>query len=67
MESLDYLSIRMLAEKEGCSVSLIRKRFREMEKTGQYPRGVKQVGRILINVADFEDYLYHRRGRKNEK
>ena len=57
MEEL-LLSVKMLAAREGCSESLIRKRFREMEKSGLYPNGVKQVGGIRINVRDFEDYIF---------
>lgn len=66
MEEL-LLSISQLAVREGCSESLIRKRFREMEESGLYPNGVKQVGGIRINVRDFEDYIYRRRRMKNEK
>lgn len=66
MEEL-LLSVKMLAAREGCSESLIRKRFREMEKSGLYPNGVKQVGGIRINVRDFEDYIFRRRREKNEK
>ena len=66
MEEL-LLSVKMLAAREGCSEALIRKRFREMEKSGLYPNGVKQVGGIRINVRDFEDYIFRRRREKNEK
>lgn len=66
MEEL-LLSVSQLAVREGCSESLIRKRFREMEKSGLYPNGVKQVGGIRINVRDFEDYIFRRRREKNEK
>lgn len=67
MEEL-LLNVSQLAVREGCSESLIRKRFREMERSGLYPKGVKQLGGIKINVAQFEDYIYRRRREtKNEK
>jgi DNA-binding transcriptional regulator YhcF (GntR family) len=67
MEKL-LLSVSQLAVREGCSESLIRKRFREMERSGLYPKGVKQLGGIKINVEQFEDYIYRRRREtKNEK
>ena len=60
------LDVKQLAEREGCSESLIRKRYAEMERSGMFPRGVKQIGRLRINVRDFEEFLYHRRRMKNE-
>lgn len=58
------LSVKQLAVREQCSESIIRKRVREMEKTGLYPQAVKQLGGIKINVEQFEDYIYRRRREK---
>ena len=67
MEERILLSVSQLAAREECSESIIRMRVREMEKTGLYPQGVKQLGGIKINVEDFEDFIYRRRRKRNEK
>ena len=67
MGEILLLSVKQLTAREECSESIIRKRVREMERTGLYPQGVKQLGGIKINVEDFEDYIYRRRRKRNEK
>lgn len=60
----NMLDIRQLAERSGCSESLIRKRVREMEETGRYPEAVKQLGGLKVNAQDFDDFIYRRRRAK---
>lgn len=64
MEEKLLLSVSQLAAREKCSESIIRKRVREMEKTGLYPQGVKQLGGVKIDVAQFEDFIFRRRREK---
>ena len=60
----NMLDIRQLAERSGCSESLIRKRVREMEETGRYPEAVKQLGGLKVNAQDFDNFIYFRRRSK---
>ena len=39
-----YVSIKDLAEREGCSVSQVYRNVREMESSSLYPQGVKESG-----------------------
>lgn len=64
MEEKLLLSVAQLAAREKCSESIIRKRVREMEKTGLYPQGVKQLGGLKVDAAQFEDFIFRRRREK---
>ena len=67
MEERILLSVGQLAAREGCSESLIRKRVRELERSGLYPRAVKQLGGLKIDPEQFEDFIFRRRRETNEK
>lgn len=62
-----YVSISMLATKEGCSVATISRIAREMEGSGNYPTAIRRAGKTLINTEDFEHYVCRRRRKRNEK
>ena len=59
-----YVSIKDLAVREGCSVSQVYRNVREMERSGLYPNGVMQVGKVRVSREDFEDFLLRKRRMK---
>ena len=59
-----YVSIKDLAVREGCSVSQVYRNVREMERSGLYPNGVMQVGKVRVSKEDFEDFLLRKRRMK---
>lgn len=59
-----YVSIKVLAEREGCSASQVYRNVREMEDSGLYPQGVKESGGLKINVDNYDDFLCRRRRKK---
>ena len=56
-----YLSVEMLAKREGVSVSTISRAYRRMEKTELFPNAVKMIGGIKINTEDFDNFLTRER------
>lgn len=56
-----YVSIKVLAEREGCSASQVYRNVREMESSSLYPQGVKESGGLKINVDNYDDFLCRRR------
>lgn len=65
-----YLSIKELAFREGLSVSQIFRNVHEMEKSGKYPRAVKECKGLKVKTEDYDDFLFEKRrvkfGRKGE-
>ena len=65
-----YVSIKELAFREGLSVAQIFRNVHEMEKTGRYPRAVKECKGLKVKTEDYDDFLFKRReakvGRKGE-
>ena len=59
-----YVTAKMLAEREGCSVTTINRIRIRMEKSGLYPQGVKRTGSIKINVDDFDAFTLRERRTK---
>lgn len=59
-----YVTTKMLAEMEGCSVKTIDRIRMRMEDSGLYPNGVKRTGTIKINVEDFNDFALKERREK---
>ena len=59
-----YVSIKVLAEKEGCSTSQVYRNVREMEDSCLYPQGVKESGGLKIRIEDYDDFLCRRRRKK---
>lgn len=61
-----YVSVKMLAAQEGCSVSTISRIVKEMRESGRYPTAIRRAGKVQVSTEDFEDYV-RRRERKHEK
>lgn len=59
-----YVTARVLAEREGCSITTINRIRVRMEKSGLYPQGVKRTGSIKINVDDFDAFTLRERRTK---
>lgn len=60
-----YHTKRELASMFGCSERTIERRVSEMEQSGLYPRAVLAgIGRVRVNMEDFEDFLLRRRRTK---
>lgn len=59
-----YLTKRELASVFGCSQKTIEQRVTEMERSGLYPNGVMQVGKVRVSREDFEDFLLRKRRMK---
>lgn len=62
-----YMTKRELASVFGCSEKTIERRVTEMERSGLYPNGVMQVGKVRINREDFESFLFKKRRMKWKK
>ena len=56
-----YVTTKMLAEREGCSVKTIDRIRLRMERSGLYPKAVKRTGTIKIRTEDFDDYVLRER------
>ena len=56
-----YVSVKMLAVQEGCSVDTVFRNYRAMEQSGLYPMAVKQSGGIKIDPEAYNDFLCQRR------
>jgi hypothetical protein len=56
-----YVTTKMLAEREGCSVKTIDRIRLRMERSGLYPNAVKRTGTIKIRTEDFDDYVLRER------
>ena len=59
-----YVTAKMLAEREGCSVTTINRIRIRMEKSGRYPNAVKRTGTIKIKEEDFDDFTLRERRNK---
>lgn len=59
-----YLTKRELVSVFGCSEKTIERRVNEMERSGLYPNGVMQVGKVRVSREDFEDFLLRKRRMK---
>lgn len=59
-----YLTKQELASVLGCSERTISRNVTEMERSGNYPDAVIQLGRIRISREAFEDFLQKKRRMK---
>ena len=59
-----FLTIKELATQGQCSTRTITRVYREMEKNGNYPGAVRQLGCIRIDSEKFYKYLEERRRKK---
>lgn len=62
-----FVTVKMLAEDEGCSVDTINRIRIRMEKSGLYPDGVKKTGTIKIKKEAFDDFVLRERREKWKK
>ena len=62
-----YVTTKMLAEREGCSVKTIDRIRLRMERSGLYPNAVKRTGTIKINAEDFQAFCLAERREKWKK
>lgn len=60
-----WMTLKMLAFKHGCSEDTIRRRMREMEASGLYPRAVRRLCGVEIDSDALEDFCTIRRGIEN--
>lgn len=59
-----YLTKQELASVLGCSERTISRNVTEMERCGNYPDAVIQLGRIRVSREAFEDFLQKKRRMK---
>ena len=62
-----YVSIKMLATQEGCSVSTISRIVKEMRECGRYPTAIRRAGKVQVSTEDFEDYVRKRERKRREE
>jgi hypothetical protein len=62
-----YVTQKMLAASEGCSVKTIERIRLRMEASGLYPNAVKKTGIIKINAEDFQAFCLAERREKWKK
>ena len=55
-----YVTIRMLANREGCSDGTIRHVLAEMKATGNYPTAVRRCGKVTVDTEQFDHYVCRR-------
>ena len=61
-----FITVKMMAQREGVSEATIWRTIREMEETGEYIGAIKRLGRVQIDTDMFDHYVMRREyGRKN--
>ncbi len=61
-----WMTISMLATREGVSVATIGRILREMRESGNYPTMEKRCGSLKVDTEAFDHYI-NRRRRKHGK
>ena len=61
-----FITVKMMAQREGVSEATIWRAIKEMEQTGKYIGAIKRLGRTQIDVDMFDQYVRRRQyGSKN--
>jgi len=55
-----FITIKMMAQREGVSEATIWRAIKEMEQTGEYIGAIKRLGRTQIDVDMFDQYVRRR-------